>query len=105
MEYRGPDPAYSDIDRAKEFATELGEYDQLGEMPQLLLVRGGDLDLKTIWDAAKKSRFWSEIALFNIESAKLRDGVFASQLKRVIVISPWAKPTETEYDPFSAFAP
>ena len=43
MEYPlGPDTAYSDLDRATEFAGELKEYEQVGELPpQLLLVRIG----------------------------------------------------------------
>ncbi len=71
MEY----PAKPDTERAKEFATELGEYDQLGDMPQLLLVRiGGDAEaLKTIQDSVKKSRFWNEIAMFNVVELVARD--------------------------------
>jgi len=66
MEYRGPDPAYPDTDRAKEFATELAEYEQTGEMPQLLLVRIGidDEALKIIGEAVSRSKFRSETALF-----------------------------------------
>jgi len=84
MEYRGPDPGYPDTDRAKEFATELGEYDQVGDMPQLLLVRigGDDLIWKTIEDAIAKSKFRNEMAVFVVDSARIR------------VISPWTKSTE-----------
>ena len=65
MEYRGIDPIYPDTERAKEFATELGEYDQLGEMPQLLLVRigAGDEAMKIIEDAVRKSHFRAETAV------------------------------------------
>jgi DNA-binding beta-propeller fold protein YncE len=101
MEYRGPDPAYPDTDRAKEFATEIGEYDQLGDMPQLLLVRGGDL--KTIEDAVKKSRFWNETAMFDIEPGvfTMRTLNSASGFDPAIVVSSWAKPGPI-YDQFSA---
>lgn len=65
MEYRGADPMYPPIDRAKEIATEIGEYDQVGDMPQLLLVRigGDDAVLKIIEDAVAKSKFRNEIAV------------------------------------------
>jgi DNA-binding beta-propeller fold protein YncE len=70
MEYRGPDPAYPDTDRATEFANELKEYEQLGEMPQLLLVRIGTDDhaLAIIEDALSKSKFRGETAMFVVES-------------------------------------
>jgi hypothetical protein len=70
MEYRGPDAAFPDIERAKEFATEMGEYGQLGEMPQLLLVRIGkdDAAVSTMVEALTKSRFWNETAMFVAES-------------------------------------
>ena len=91
MEYRGPDPAYPDTDRAKEFATELGEYDQLGEMPQLLLVRiGSDPESRKIIEgAAKKSRFWNETAMFVVEPLGYS------------LVSPWAK-APVKQDLFSA---
>ncbi len=69
MEYRGPDPAYSDVDRAKEFATELGEYAQVPEMPQLLLVRIGsdDAALAIMMDALAKSKYRNETAMFVVD--------------------------------------
>ena len=108
MEYRGPDPAYPDTDRAKEFATELSEYDQLGEMPQLLLVRiGANPEAeKIIEDAAKKSRFWNETAIFNTSTVEVvfggLDRQHIARFGTAALTSPWAKPTETEYDQFSA---
>ena len=80
MEYRGPDPAYSDVERAKEFAGEIGEYGQLGEMPQLLLVRIGadDQAENIIEDAVAKSKFSGETAIF-----------VAVQGKVARVRSPW----------------
>jgi YVTN family beta-propeller protein len=69
MEYRGPDSRYPDTERAKEFATELGEYGQLGEMPELLLVRlGANPEAhRIVEDALSKSRFYRETAVFEIE--------------------------------------
>ncbi len=66
MEYRGMDAAYPDSDRAKEFASEMKEYDQLDAMPSLLLVRIGkdEQALATMTDAVKKSKFWSDTAMF-----------------------------------------
>lgn len=65
MEYRGMDPAYSDVERAKEFASEMKEYDQVESMPDLLLVRIGkdDAALPILKDAVEKSKFHAEIAM------------------------------------------
>ncbi len=94
MEYRGPDPAYPDTERAKEFASEMKEFDTLTEMPQLLLVRIGtdDQALRIIEDALSKSKFRNETAMFIA-------GAGGS------VISPWAKngpPDPGRYDALSA---
>ena len=66
MEYRGMDAAYPDSERAKEFASEIAEYNQLETMPNLLLVKIGNDDeaLATMTDALKKSKFWKETAIF-----------------------------------------
>jgi len=107
MEYRGPDPAYPDTERAKEFASEIGEYAQLGDMPQLLLLRIG-LDpqaLTIIEDAVKKSRFWNETAMFNVSSQTLLEGgmnAVIQKIEQASVTSPWTKTPATPYDPFSA---
>jgi YVTN family beta-propeller protein len=65
MEYRGMDAAYSDVDRAKEFASEMKEYDQAESMPDLLLVRIGkdDAALPILKEAVEKSKFHDEIAM------------------------------------------
>jgi hypothetical protein len=67
MEYRGPDSAYPDTDRAKEFAAEMAEYGQVGNMPPLLLVRIGadEQALKIIEDAVSKSKFAGETAVIS----------------------------------------
>ena len=70
MEYRGPDPSYSDLDRAKEFAGELKEYEQVGELPQLLMVRigPGEQARDLVEQAVAASKFHSETALFEVEA-------------------------------------
>jgi hypothetical protein len=80
MEYRGPDPAYPDTERANEFASELKEYEQLGEMPQLLLVCIGadDRALNTIVEAVSKSKFRGETAMIAVGAGAPR------------VVSPWS---------------
>lgn len=94
MEYRGPDAAYPDTERAKEFASEMKEYDTLTEMPQLLLVRiGADPQALTIMeDALSKSKFRNETAMIVAEAGGA-------------VISPWTKNGQAgpdRYDPLSA---
>ena len=91
LEYRGPDAAYPDAERAKEFAEELKEYGELGEMPQLLLVRIGSDDqaLGAIAEAVTKSRFWSDTAIFVVDSGG-----------SALVISPWAKRTVADNTPY-----
>ena len=89
MEYRGPDAAYPDTERAKEFANELKEYGESGELPQLLLVRIGNDDqaLEIIADAVTKNRFWNETAMFVVDAS----GVADSQTATAFVMSPLAK--------------
>ena len=96
-EYRGPDPAYPDTERAKEFASELKEYDQLGEMPQLLLVQIGhdDQAVAAMMDAVTHSRFWNETAMFLVDA----------DAPHVFVISRWTKVSnrnDLPYNPVSA---
>ncbi len=90
MEYRGPDPAYPDADRAKEFSNEMGEFDTTGELPQLLLVKIGtdDKALDTITAAVAKSKFASETAIFVVTPPAVR------------VISPWTKPDSPDSSPY-----
>jgi len=72
MEYRGMDPAYPDAERAKEFAAEMKEYDQVESMPDLLLVRIGkdDAALPILKDAVEKSKFHAEIAMIVVTGDK-----------------------------------
>jgi YVTN family beta-propeller protein len=72
MEYRGMDPAYPDMERATEFASEMKEYDQVESMPDLLLVRIGkdDAALPIMKDAVEKSKFHAEIAMIVVTADK-----------------------------------
>ncbi|HVY93653.1 MAG TPA: YncE family protein [Bryobacteraceae bacterium] len=83
LEYRGMDPAYSDIDRAKEFASEMKEYDQVETMPDLLLVRIGkdDAALPILKDAVEKSKFHGEIAMIVVTADSASVGLPAGQAK------------------------
>jgi YVTN family beta-propeller protein len=83
MEYRGMDPAYPDVERAKEFASEIKEYDQVETMPDLLLVRIGkdDAALPILKDAVEKSKFHAEIAMIVVTGDKASVALPAGQEK------------------------
>jgi DNA-binding beta-propeller fold protein YncE/phospholipase C len=104
---------YPDVDRAKEFISELHEYEQMGTFPQLLIVRMGndrtsgmaagkiapqsavadsDQGVGMLVEAVSKSRFWNETAIFVIEvdSQNGSDHV-DSHRAPAWVISPWVK--------------
>jgi YVTN family beta-propeller protein len=89
MEYRGPDGTYPDAERAREFADEMKDYGDLGELPPLLLVRIGNDDeaLGIIADAVTKSRFRDETAMFVVDAA----GSAGVRQTAALIISPWAK--------------
>jgi hypothetical protein len=93
MEYRGPDPAYPDTDRATEVANEIKEFEQVGEMPQLLLIRIGtdDKALKIIADAISKSKFWNETAVLAVDAGA-----------NTRLVSPWANANPAPYNQLSA---
>ena len=74
-QYRGADPAYSDADRAKEFVSELHEFEQTGSYPQLVLVRldgtkDFDQAIASLTDAVSRSRFGKETAVFSPSAAR-----------------------------------
>ena len=111
--YRGFDLDYPDVDRAKEFISELQEFEAAGTMPQLLLMRLGndhtsgstagklspwslaadnDLAVGMIAEAVSKSRFWGETAIFIIEDdAQNGPDHVDSHRSPAYVISPWVK--------------
>ncbi|HVW84314.1 MAG TPA: alkaline phosphatase family protein, partial [Bryobacteraceae bacterium] len=111
--YRGFDLGYPDIDRAKEFISELKDFEKDGSMPQLLLVRMGndhtngaaagklgplslaadnDQGVGMLVDAVSKSKFWNETAIFVIEDdAQNGPDHVDSHRSPCWVISPWVK--------------
>ena len=111
--YRGFDLDYPDVDRAKEFLSELQDFEKAGTMPQLLLMRMGndhtngatagklsplslaadnDQGVAMIVEAVSKSRFWNETAIFVIEDdAQNGPDHVDSHRSPCWVISPWVK--------------
>jgi len=89
MEFRPFDPDYPDVDRAREFLSELKEFEEGDNMPNLIVMRLGndhtnganpgkiaplsaaaDNDLATgmVVEGISKSKFWSDTAIFIIEA-------------------------------------
>ncbi len=85
--YRGPDPAYKDLDRAREFVREWKDFDRAGKAPQLAIVRlsndGGqrtaptsdalladnDAAIGLLADSVSHSKLWASTAIFVVEAA------------------------------------
>jgi DNA-binding beta-propeller fold protein YncE len=88
MDYRGFDLEYPDVERAKVFIKELGEFEAQGKMPKLTFMRLGndhthgaaagklsplslvadnDYALGMIVEAISKSKFWASTAIFVLE--------------------------------------
>lgn len=98
LNFRGPDSAYPDTERAKAFLEELAGYEKAGQMPRLVLMRlageGADNDhaLGTIVEAVSKSQFWAHTAIFVVESAADKSGDHVDAHRApAFVISPWVK--------------
>ena len=111
--YRGFDLDYPDVDRAKEFIEELGEFEKSGKMPQFMVMRMGndhtsglaagklsplalaadnDLAVGMVVEAVSKSKFWGETAIFIIEDdAQNGPDHVDSHRAPAYVISPWVK--------------
>jgi hypothetical protein len=75
LRYRGFDPNYPDIERAKVFLDDLKQFEASGQMPRLMIVRLGndrmadnDSALGMIVEGISKSRFWSSTAIFAMEA-------------------------------------
>ncbi len=106
LHYRGFDPDYPDIERAKVFLRDLAEFEKTGQLPRLILMRLGherasgtaaafadhDYALGTIVEALTKSRFWPKLAIFVVE-ASTQDGSdhVDSHRSLAFVISPYAR--------------
>ncbi len=86
--YRGFDLAFPDVERAKVFLSDLGEFEKTGNMPRLMVMRLGndhtngtaagkiaplssaadnDYALGMIVEGVSKSRFWNSTAIFVLE--------------------------------------
>ena len=97
--FRGFDPKYPDVERAKVFLAEFAEYEKSGNMPRLVLMRLGsafaadnDYAVGMIAEAVSKSRLWASTAIFIVEDATLSgpDHVDAHR-SLAFLISPYAK--------------
>ncbi|MGC9970265.1 MAG: bifunctional YncE family protein/alkaline phosphatase family protein [Bryobacteraceae bacterium] len=65
LRYRGADPDYPDMERAKVFLEDLADFEKTGQMPALILMRlEEDIALGRIVEAVSKSRFWTSTAIF-----------------------------------------
>jgi DNA-binding beta-propeller fold protein YncE len=88
MSYRGVDPAYPDVERAKEFVREWKDFDAKGQAPQFLIVRMGgnaadnDQGVGMLVDAVSHSKLWGATAVFVMDSS-------AAERASVWVISPY----------------
>jgi DNA-binding beta-propeller fold protein YncE len=89
MEFRPFDPDYPDVDRAREFLSELKEFEEGDNMPNLIVMRLGndhtsgttpgkiaplsaaadnDLAAGMVVEGISKSKFWSDTAIFIVEA-------------------------------------
>lgn len=111
--YRGFDLDYPDVDRAKEFISEIADFEKDGKMPQFMIMRMGndhtngatagklgplslaadnDQGVGMIVEALSKSKFWNETAIFVIEDdAQNGPDHIDSHRSPCWVISPWVK--------------
>jgi DNA-binding beta-propeller fold protein YncE len=111
--FRTFDLGYPDVERAKVFLNEFGEYQKSGAMPRLIVMRLGndhtqgtqagkiaplsamadnDYALGQIVEAVSKSRFWSSTAIFVLEDdAQNGADHVDSHRSPAFVISPWVK--------------
>jgi DNA-binding beta-propeller fold protein YncE len=91
MNYPPADFDVPDVERAKEFIADFKQFEQSGNLPQLLIVRMGidraDSDQATemLVEAVSKSRFWNETAIFMVEDTTRNNRAPAW------VVSPWVK--------------
>jgi YVTN family beta-propeller protein len=113
LRYRGFDTDYPDVERAKVFLNDLGDFEKSGQMPRLLLVRLGndhtsgrapgkispvsamadnDYALGMIVEGVSKSRFWPKTAIFVMED-NAQDGPdhVDSHRSVALVISPYVR--------------
>ncbi len=112
-DFRSFDLDYPDVERAKVFLDDLGDWQKDGMMPQLLIMRLGndhtsgttagkiaplsasadnDQAVGMVVEAVSKSRYWNETAIFIIEDdAQNGPDHVDSHRSTCYVISPWVK--------------
>ncbi|HOK44784.1 MAG TPA: alkaline phosphatase family protein, partial [Bryobacteraceae bacterium] len=113
LRFRGLDPDYPDVERAKVFLADLAEFEKTGQMPSLLLMRLGndrtsglapgkvaplsafadnDAALGMIVEGISKSRFWPQTAIFVMEdNAQNGPDHVDSHRSVAFVISPYSR--------------
>lgn len=93
--YRGADPAYSDMDRARALIADILALEAERRFPHLALVRLGDSDaaLGQIVEALTRTTYWPKMAIFIVNAApagKTTDE-FDSHRAPAFVVSPFVK--------------
>ena len=113
LHYRGFDLDYSDVERARVFLRDLTEFENNGQMPQLIFMRLGndhtfgttpgktaplslvadnDYALGMIVDAVSHSRFWPKTAIFVLEDdAQNGPDHVDSHRSPAFVVSPYVR--------------
>ncbi len=102
--FRGPDPSYPDMERARAFLRDLERMEQAGEMPRLMVMRlagdaprtpeavaDNDRALGMIVEACTRSRFWPRMAIFVAESAPGGRDHVDGRRSVALAISPYAR--------------
>jgi hypothetical protein len=92
LQFRGFDPSYSDMERAKVFLRDLEAFEKSGDMPRLTLIRlsgAADYDqaLGTLVEAISRSRFWPTAAVFVVPT----DTGAVSSRAIALAASPYAR--------------
>jgi DNA-binding beta-propeller fold protein YncE len=87
LQFRGPDAAYPDAERAKVFLTELGEAEKSGNLARLTFVRSAsDAALGTMVEGVSKSRFWNSTVVCVVDAGN----------HTALLISPFVKRRTTD---------
>ncbi len=102
--FRGPDPSYPDVERARAFLRDLERMEQAGEMPRLMVMRlardaartpeavaDDDRALGMIVEACTRSRFWPQMAIFVVESAPGGRDHVDPRRSVALAVSPYAR--------------
>ena len=107
-QYRGFDPAYPDMDRARAFLADLADFEKAAKMPQLMILRlandrgsagvaDNDAALGRIVEGITHSSFWPSTAIFVVDAG-------GKNRLPALVVSPYVKrgaPDHTAYSTLS----